>query len=183
MLEFLTVNCLGWFVVPELLLIGSRMLAISWQYSCESIFLVSFIVADFGGGFISIFMGLKGGARVATLVDSGIPVHMNISVRELTVYNVVSNSSMTAASSMLPSDPTFIFVSLGLLVMVVLGLVCLLVYGIRRAKCSNHKSRARIVSILHTCRFVRREKERGRERKDRQRERDGDGERERELHV
>ena len=96
---------------------------------------------------MSVFIHKADGDALATLVDNNVNVTMNISVGEVLTTltfneNGTSNhlrlSNLTAVKNI-----NLLVISLSFVVLLIIGLVCLLVYAVRRSKYLQAKNRAR----------------------------------------
>ena len=97
---------------------------------------------------MSVFIHKADGDALATLVDNNVNVTMNISVGEVlttltfnengTLSNHLRLSNLTAVKNI-----NLLVISLSFVVLLIIGLVCLLVYAVRRSKYLQAKNRAR----------------------------------------
>ena len=128
----LTPNCIR-FPPPALLL------------RAVNIYVCVLIVVD---DVVSVFIHKADGDALATLVDNNVNVTMNISVGEV-LTTLTFNENGTSSNHLRLSNLTavkninLLVISLSFVVLLIIGLVCLLVYAVRRSKYLQAKNRAR----------------------------------------
>ena len=93
---------------------------------------------------VSVFIHKEDGDTIAALVDNNTVVTMNISVGEV-LTTLTFNENGTLASSHLPTVKNINqpIISLSFVILLIIGLVCLLVYAVKRNKYMQAKNRAR----------------------------------------
>ena len=92
---------------------------------------------------VSVFIHKADGDALATLMDKNVNVTMNISVGEVLTTltfneNGTSSNHLTAVKNI-----NLLVISLSFVVLLIIGLVCLLVYAVKRSKYMQAKNRAR----------------------------------------
>ena len=89
---------------------------------------------------VSIFIHKKDGDHLASIVDSGTSVQLDISIGQITMYEIIPSSDF--------KPPIFLIVSLTLIAVLILGLALLLFFAIRKAHQKKQNSHANTVSIF-----------------------------------
>ena len=111
----------------------------------RAVYVCVLIVVD---DVVSVFIHKADGDALATLVDNNVNVTMNISVGEV-LTTLTFNENGTSSNHLRLSNLTavkninLLVMSLSFVVLLIIGLVCLLVYAVRRSKYLQAKNRAR----------------------------------------
>ena len=97
---------------------------------------------------VSVFIHKTDGDAIAALVDKSVVVTMNISVGEiLTTLTFNENDTLSSSHLLTVKNTNLLIISLTFVVLLIIGLVCLLVYAVKRSKYMQAKNRARDMVI------------------------------------
>ena len=87
---------------------------------------------------VSVFMGKTDGDRIAALTDSGLMINMSISVGQIIVYDIKPSRG----------PAPWLYISIGGIVLLVVGLSVLLLCGLCKSRYSSPKHNNKVVSIV-----------------------------------